>query len=212
MFWCLWWWNPIAFIWKMIFYGAVYGIFGVPIVFWTFFKSVYEFGPEHIPKRSFCEILKQPIPSEIDFDTKKVKWRPWAGCKTGRQVCRARPLARKIARNKRIQDKRVYKTRNWESWAGQINNGPTNHMPTLASKYCTYSCYQSSQASMLGAGQCGVNQEMTLTIFWIINKFSPPEIHFLPKPWKPPDGVITSAVIGVLMAVSFGVTLGKNNG
>ena len=55
----------------------------------------------------------------------------------------------------------------------------------------------------------GVNHEMTLTIFWIINKFSPPEIHFLPKPWKPPDGVITNAVIGALIAIAFGVTLGK---
>ena len=50
---------------------------------------------------------------------------------------------------------------------------------------------------------------MTLTIFWIINKFSPPEIHFLPKPWKPPDGVITNAVIGALIATAFGLTLGK---
>ena len=103
----------------------------------------------------------------------------------------------------------MYKERNWQNRAGQVNNGPTNHMPPLASKYCTYSYYQSSQASMLGAGQCGVNHEMTLTLFWITNKFNPPEIHVLPKPWRPPDGVITSAIFGTLVAISFGAILGK---
>ena len=84
LFWRFWWWNPIAFIWRMTFYGTFYAIFGVPIIFWTFYKSVYEFGPEHIPERSFCEILKQPVPSESDVDNNKVNWRPWAGCKTSR--------------------------------------------------------------------------------------------------------------------------------
>ena len=153
------------FTWRMIFCGIFYAIFGVPIIFWTFYKSVYEFGPEHIPKRSFCDILKQPVPSESDVDNNKVKWRPWAGCKTSRQVFRARPLSRIIARNKKIQDKQVYKERNWQNRAGQANNGPTNHMPPLASKYCAYSYYQWSQASMLGAGQCRVNHETTLTFF-----------------------------------------------
>ena len=152
LFWRVWWWNPVVFTWRMIFYGIFNAIFGVPIIFWTFYKSVYEFGPEHIPKRSFCDILKQPVPSESDFDNNKVKWRSGARCRISRQVFRARPLSRKIARNKKIQDKRVYKERNWQSWAGQVNNGPTNHMPPLASKYCTWSYYHSSQVSMLGAG------------------------------------------------------------
>ena len=209
IFWRIWWWNPVAFTWRMISYGTFYAIFGVPIIFWTFYKSVYEFGPEHIPKRSFCEILKQPVPSESDVDNNKVKLRPGAGCKTSRQVFRARPLSRIIARNKKLQDKQVYKERNWQSWAGHVNNGPTNHMPPLASKYCTYSYYQCPQASILGAGQCGVNHEMTLPFFWITNKFHPPEIHFLPKPWRPPDGVITNAIFGTLVAISFGAILGK---
>ena len=48
LFWRVWWRNPVVFTWRMIFYGIIYAMFGVPIVFWTFYKSVYEFGPEHI--------------------------------------------------------------------------------------------------------------------------------------------------------------------
>ena len=42
----------------------IYAIFGVPIVFYAFFKSVYDFGPANVPKRSLLEIIRNPVPPE----------------------------------------------------------------------------------------------------------------------------------------------------
>jgi hypothetical protein len=43
-------------------------VFIVPIVFYTFYKSIYDFGPAH-RKWSFIDILSQPVPG-IDFEEK----------------------------------------------------------------------------------------------------------------------------------------------
>ena len=135
-----------------------YIIFGVPIVFWTFYKSVYNFGPEHIPTRSLFDILKQPVPNEQDQDTKKVIWRSWADCKLDRSRISFRPrpisISRRITWNKRLQDKQVYKDRNWDNWNGPIKNGPTSRITLHANKHAVYSgffqsCIQFWSWSML---------------------------------------------------------------
>jgi hypothetical protein len=41
-------------------------VFIVPIVFHSFYKSVYDFGPKHC-KRSFWDILTQLVPGTIEF-------------------------------------------------------------------------------------------------------------------------------------------------
>ena len=121
---------------------------------------------------------------------------------------RPRPVPRKLCRSKKLNPKTILKHRNWRNWEYKnVTNGPTSHLPPLASKYCTFSFYQSSHASLLGAGQCKINQEMAYTLFWIINKFNPPEIHFLPKPWKPPDGLITDIIFQLMVTASFGLML-----
>ena len=61
----------------------------------------------------------------------------------------------------------------------------------------------SNHASSFGAGPCYVNDEMAhtfaKTLWWITNQFYPPEIHFLPKPKKPPDGIVSSIIFGCLI-------------
>ena len=92
------------------------------------------------------------------------------------------------------------KSRTWRNWDQEnVTNGPTSHLPPLARKYCTFSHYQSSHAVQLGAGQCGINNQMALTLCWMSNFFHPPEIDFLPKPRKPPDGLISEIVFGTLV-------------
>jgi len=41
-------------------------VFIVPITFYTFYKSIYDFGPAH-RKQSFIDILSQPVPG-IEFE------------------------------------------------------------------------------------------------------------------------------------------------
>ena len=121
---------------------------------------------------------------------------------------RPRPVPRKLCRSKKLNSKTILKQRKWRNLESNcVTNGPTSYLPPLSSKYCTFSCYQSSHASLLGAGQCKINQQMAFTLFWITNKFNLPEIHFLPKPWKPPDGIISDIIFKLMITASFGLML-----
>lgn len=40
-----------------------YTLFGIPIVFCAFFKSVYNFGPKHYRQRGLWEIITEPVPT-----------------------------------------------------------------------------------------------------------------------------------------------------
>lgn len=47
------------------------------------------------------------------------------------------------------------------------------------------------------------------SLFWITTKYHSPDIHFLSKPWRPPDGIVTNAMFGTLVDISFGLILRK---
>ena len=71
IFWKTIWWRPVITMWySMLKFSELlfYATFGVPIVFYVFFKSVYEFGPENVPKRSLAEIIKNPVPPECEVN------------------------------------------------------------------------------------------------------------------------------------------------
>ena len=41
--------------------------FGMPIIFYSFYNSVYDFGPAHIKKTSLFDIITQPVPDELNI-------------------------------------------------------------------------------------------------------------------------------------------------
>ena len=49
-------------VWSIILI-PFYTLFGGPIALYAFFKSVYDFGPEH-RQRSLYHIISQPVPSK----------------------------------------------------------------------------------------------------------------------------------------------------
>ena len=46
--------------------ATFYTFFGIPIVIYAFFKSVYDFGPKQYRKRGLWEIITQPVPTKFD--------------------------------------------------------------------------------------------------------------------------------------------------
>jgi hypothetical protein len=78
-------------------------MFIVPIVLFTFFRSIYNFGPEHC-KQSFFDILSNPVPG-IEFKGRDGESN---ALNSFRQRCFNHNLvARRIARNKHLSAKQV---------------------------------------------------------------------------------------------------------
>ena len=167
-------------------------LFGVPIVFYAFFKSVYDFGPKHYRQRGLWEIITEPVPSNLESRERK------------RARLRTRTRVREfdclILRQRPAPVKRKLLRRGWDNCAR------TPIIP-LRERYCIYSSFYNSQAGLLGAGPMEASQEMTLTIHFEINVFSVPQIVFIPQPKNPPDGWITDVVMKCLVTMIFGVMM-----
>ena len=48
-----------------------------------------------------------------------------------------------------------------------------------------------------------------MNLFWIINRFHLSEIHFFPKPKRPPDGIVSSILFGALITAWYTCIVGK---
>ena len=63
--------NPIQFVYlsiQAIIRILFLTVFGIPIVFFSFFKSVYNFGPAHTEKKALLgDILHTPIPQHLEM-------------------------------------------------------------------------------------------------------------------------------------------------
>ena len=52
-----------------------------------------------------------------------------------RKSFRPRPLSSRMTRNKRLQNKQVYKERNWDTWTGPVTNVPTPRITPYVAKH-----------------------------------------------------------------------------
>ena len=50
---------------------VLYTLFGIPVVLYSFYKGVYNFGPKHYRKRGFWEIVLNPVPEQFETSTNK---------------------------------------------------------------------------------------------------------------------------------------------
>jgi hypothetical protein len=195
--------------------GIFCTVFGIPIIFFSFFNSVYHFGPQHIEKRSLYDILSQPVPkvafngSTQEFGVHKkrengIYGKIWSNqCKTR---FHRRPIPRKILRSKRLVSKKDRATkRTQEEWSGC----PHSHVTPIAERNCIYSSYNNPHAGSFGAGPAEANMQMAMTIHFAINCFSPPQILYLPNPKRPPDGLITEAIMMSVVMIIFGIITTK---
>ena len=184
-------------------------LFCGPLALWAFYKHCNNFGPSHT-HRSLSQILRSPVPPQEFYyannsDTRLNEY-TWAN-----------PVARKIMRSKRYistQDRRLrrHEHREHREFVSQFKLGrlkqpqykcPHNKITPLAQRHHIYSMYSTPHAGTMGFGNTEASDEMARTLYFAINAFSIPEIVWLALPKKPPDGIITEALVCTSIASIF---------
>jgi hypothetical protein len=165
-------------------------IFIVPIVLYTFFHGVYNFGPRH-HQWSFIDILWNPVPG-IEFE----------GCITEsndfdllkRRCFNHNLIARRIAQNARLTAKRTT-----QSSTTLVYDCPMAHMSPIAPKLHGYQTYALFYDTSIEHQVMDSERSMPRTLYFAICEFSCPEIVFFKLPWRPPNGFITSTLAMALI-------------
>ncbi len=169
-------------------------IFIVPIILFTFFWSVYTFGPKHC-KQSLIEILCNPVPgiefegrihNSNDFDS--LKW-----CCFNHNL-----ISQCIARDKHLAAKRAT-----QSLTVIVHDCPLSNIDACAPKVHGYQTYTTFHDSSVEQDVTASAQSMPMTLYFAIFEFSSPDTVFLSLPRCPPDGFITSFVVLILISTIF---------
>ena len=186
-------------------------IFIVPIVFYSFYSSVYNFGPKH-RRRTFSEIYQDPVPPEESFF-----WN-----ERGQLYTRDNPniVPRKVMRSKRFlskQDRRDQAKHRRLKFKDQRRiipqttqyKCPTSEITPMTERHGIYSMYTNPHAGIIGYDNAYVSNGMTKTLYFAINSFSYPYWVYLEPPKKPPDGIITHVIMSSVITGIFMVIVSK---
>ena len=171
-------------------------IFIVPIVLFTFFQEVYNFGPKH-RQRSFIDILLNPVPG-IEFEGRISESKDFDSLK--RRRFNHNLVAQRIARNARLSAKRTTR-----SSVSVIHDCPMAIMSPIAPKIHGYQTYATFHDTSMEHEVMDSEMSMPMTLYFAINAFSCPEIVFSKLPWRPPKGFIISALAMTLTVSIFSV-------
>ncbi len=169
-------------------------VFIVPIVLFVFFWSIYNFGPEHLKWLRF-DILTNPVPG-IEFE----------GCdkesndlNSFRRRCFNHNLiARCIARNRHLSAKWVTR-----SSTVIVHDCPLSNINESAPKLHGYETCATFHNTSMDQEVSASHQSMPMTLHFVILEFSCPDIVFLSLPRCPPDGLITSSLVLMLISSIF---------
>jgi hypothetical protein len=169
-------------------------MFIVPIVLFMFFRSIYYFGPEH-RKQLFFDILSNPVPG-TEFQGRDGEPND---LNSFRQRCFNHNLvSRFIVRNKHLSAKQV-------TWTSTViaHDCPLSNINASAPKCHGYETYATFHNASMEQEVSASDQNMPITLHFAILKFSCPDIVFLSLPRRPPDGLITSSLVFMLMLLIF---------
>jgi hypothetical protein len=166
-------------------------VFIVPIVLFMFFWSSHNFGPEHC-KQLLFDILTNPIP-EIELEDRDGESND---LNSFRQCCFNHNLvARCITRNKHLLAKRVTR-----SSTVIVHDCPLSNINESALKLQGYYTYATFHNTSMAQEVSASDQSMPMTLHFAILEFSCPDIVFLSLPRCPPDGLITSSLVLILIS------------
>ena len=171
-------------------------IFIIPITFYTFFHGVYSFGPKH-RKRSFFDILKNPVPG-IEYEGRIGESDDFDSIR--RRRFNHNIVARRIARSKALSQRRITRSN-----VAIIHDCPRSHIDSNAPRLYGYETYFTLHNGSMSKRATEGEHSMPMTIYFAICQFSCPDIVFLKLPRKPPNGLITSTLVNVIIASIFGV-------
>ena len=161
-------------------------VFCVPIAFYAFYKSVYDFGPI---QRSLWEILTENIPREGYYVERQPHNNSY---KPPQKRITARPVSRKSLRNKRIRNVRAQPLLLFQR-ANHCYSGnygfKTNQITPIAAGHNVYSTYSSPHAATMGLGCFQASDAMSNIFYYAIYSISFPKLVFLEEPKEPPGGI-----------------------
>ena len=171
-------------------------IFVVPITLYTFFWSVYDFGPKH-RKRSLFDILRNPVPG-IEFEGRPGESDDFDSLQRRRfNHC---ILARWIARRKHLTQKRTT-----QSMSPIVHDCRMSYIDPSAPRLYGYESYFTMHSESMGKQVTASEHSMPMTIYFAICQFSCPDIVFCELPRMPPKGIITHALLSTLITGIFGI-------
>ncbi len=157
-------------------------IFVVPITLYTFFWSVYDFGPKH-RKRSLFDILRNPVPG-IEFEGRPGESDDFDSLQRRRfNHC---ILARQIARRKHLTQKRTT-----QSMSPIVHDCRMSYIDPSAPRLYGYESHFMMHSESMGKQVTASEHSMPMTIYFAICQFSCPDIVFCELPQMPPKGIIT---------------------
>jgi hypothetical protein len=170
-------------------------VFIVPIVFYTFYKRVYDFGPKH-RKRTFIDIITNPVPG-IEFKGRLGESVTFDSFQRGRFNYNA--VERKLQRNKMLSSKLTTK-----STTSMVYDCPITKIKSVAPCLYGYATYPTmNNASFIENHIDDMPQKMSMTLYFAICHFSCPEKVFkMLVPHRPPDGFITEGLtVSIITAI-----------
>ncbi len=146
-------------------------VFIVLIVFYTFYKSIYDFGPAHC-KQSFIDILSQPVPG-IDFKEKDDDSNSHL-----RRRFNHKMVSHKLLRNKILSSKVVAR-----SIPAIVHDCPMTYLPVVTLLLYGYETYATSNISRFNKKHLDESPHMMqMTIYFAICHFLCPNLVFKTLP------------------------------
>jgi hypothetical protein len=169
-------------------------VFIVPIVFHSFYKSVYDFGPKHC-KQSFWEILTQPVPG-IKFEGHLGKSADFNSLQQHR--FNHKPVDCKLQQNKILSSKLITR-----STTALVYDCPMTNIDRDAPRLYGYQTYiTSNDAYFIGNHMDQSPHTMQMTLYFAICHFSCPDLVFKTIPHHLPGSFIMDGfAISIILVI-----------
>ncbi len=169
-------------------------VFIVPIVFYTFYKSIYDFAPNHC-KQSFIDILTQPVLG-IEFKEKHDGSDSHWCCRFNHKMVSCR-----LQQNKTLFSKVATR-----SMTTVVHDCPMTYLNVVIPCLCGYETYATSNDSRFNKSQLDESlHTMQMTLYFAICHFSCPDLVFKTLPHQPPDSFIMDGFAMSIISVIFGL-------
>ena len=169
-------------------------VFIVPITFYTFYKSIYDFGPAH-RKRSFIDILSQPVPG-VEFEEQHDDSNLHSRRRFHHKI-----VSRRLLRNKILSSKVV--TRNITMI---VHDCPMTSLNVVTLRLHGYETNATSIDSRFNKKHLDESPHtMQMTLYFANCHFSCPDLVFKALPRRPPDGFIMDGLAMITISVIFGL-------
>ena len=171
------------------------------ITFYSFFRYVYDFGPKH-RKRSLLDILLNPVPG-VEFEGRIGETDDMDSFR--RRRFNHNLVARRLAWTKRLNQKKMT-----QSTTSVVYDCRMSYLDPNAPRLHGYESYFTLHSQSMGNQVTEGVHSMPMTLHFAMNQFSCPALVFYDLPRRPPDGIITNALMGILITWIFSlITLQK---